>query len=87
VAHQGSIGDADFEVRAFSSAGSEDPVTGGLNAGLARRLIGEGLAPEHYEVSQGTALGRMGRVFVDRRSDGIWIGGDTCGRIVGELTV
>ena len=62
--------DAQFEVRAFTARGYEDPVTGSLNAGLAQWLIGTGVAPSSYVVSQGTALGRMGRVVVeqDRRS-------------------
>ncbi len=37
--------DAHFEVRAFTAGGYEDPVTGSLNAGLARLLIGAGAAP------------------------------------------
>jgi PhzF family phenazine biosynthesis protein len=45
--------DAQFEVRAFTAAGFEDPVTGSLNAGLARWLIGIGLAPSSYVASQG----------------------------------
>jgi predicted PhzF superfamily epimerase YddE/YHI9 len=37
--------DAQFEVRAFTAGGYEDPVTGSLNAGLAQWLIGSGVAP------------------------------------------
>jgi len=40
-------------------------------------LIGSGRAPRSYIASQGTALGRAGRVYVDQIGDGIWIGGAT----------
>lgn len=67
-----------FEVRAFVPGDGivEDPVTGSLNAGLAQWLVGAGLAPPRYVAAQGTALGRAGRVFVERDDDGrLWIGG------------
>ena len=54
---------------------AEDPVTGSLNAALAQWLIGAGLAPTHYVASQGTALGRAGRVHVDQDGEALWIGG------------
>jgi PhzF family phenazine biosynthesis protein len=66
-------------VRAFfpgNNGMAEDPVTGSLNAALAQWLIGAGLAPERYVASQGTALGRAGRVHVERDARGdTWIGG------------
>jgi predicted PhzF superfamily epimerase YddE/YHI9 len=78
--------DADFEVRGFITARTaEDPVTGSLNAGLAQWLIPAGLAPEGYIASQGTALGRAGRVHVTRIGDDIWIGGDTVTCIEGTI--
>lgn len=79
----------DFEVRVLDSTlgGSEDPVTGSFNANAARWLIGAGRAPDHYVVSQGTVLGRAGRVYVDRDKDRVWIGGDISDRIVGRLSV
>jgi PhzF family phenazine biosynthesis protein len=78
--------DADFEVRGFITArAAEDPVTGSLNAGLAQWLIPAGLAPEGYIASQGTALGRAGRVHVTRTGDDIWIGGDTVTCIEGTI--
>jgi PhzF family phenazine biosynthesis protein len=79
----------DFEVRMFDETLTdfEDPVTGSLNASLARWLIGAGLAPEHYVASQGTVLGRTGRIHVDKDADGIWIGGDTATRIEGTLSL
>ncbi len=80
--------EAQFEVRAFvSSMGLyEDPVTGSLNAGLAQWLIGGGLAPPSYVASQGTALGRKGRVHVQQIGNDIWIGGETATRIEGTVT-
>ena len=69
--------DAQFEVRAFiaGDGAQEDPATGSLNAGLAQWLLGEGLAPERYVVSQGTAIGRAGRIHVERQGTEIWMGG------------
>jgi PhzF family phenazine biosynthesis protein len=79
---------AQFEVRAFFGArATEDPATGSLNAGLAQWLIGAGLAPDAYVASQGTALGRAGRVHVTRIGSDIWIGGDTTICIDGHLSV
>jgi len=76
-----------FEVRAFFPGGNgmtEDPVTGSLNAALAQWLIGAGLAPERYIASQGTALGRAGRVHVQRDAAGeTWIGGESATCIAG----
>lgn len=78
VAPQAGDGEVAFEVRAFfpgNGGMAEDPVTGSLNAALAQWLIGAGLAPERYVAAQGTALGRAGRVHVERQGDDIWIGG------------
>jgi PhzF family phenazine biosynthesis protein len=76
-----------FEVRAFvpSLGIPEDPVTGSLNAGLAQWLIGAGVAPTSYVASQGTALGRAGRVHVERDAHDIWIGGDSVTCIQGTV--
>lgn len=79
--------DAQFEVRAFTSRGTEDPVTGSLNAGLAQWLIAAGLAPNAYVASQGTALGRAGRVHIARNGEDIWVGGKTVTCIRGTLTL
>lgn len=78
----------DVEVRAFvpGLGVPEDPVTGSLNAGLAQWLIGAGLLPDAYVAGQGHALGRNGRVHVQRDADGtIWIGGDVCACVSGTL--
>jgi PhzF family phenazine biosynthesis protein len=77
---------ANFEVRAFiPSRASEDPVTGSLNAGLAQWLIGQGLAPTAYIASQGTALGRAGRIHIERDGADIWIGGTTSTVVTGTI--
>ncbi|MBC7492013.1 MAG: PhzF family phenazine biosynthesis protein [Novosphingobium sp.] len=80
-------GEADFEVRVFDQtlANSEDPVTGSFNASVARWLIGSGQAPAHYLVSQGTVLGRTGRVQVDQDAGRVWIGGDVAERVIGRV--
>ena len=82
-------GNAQFEVRAFSAGngGFEDPVTGSLNAGLATWLIGSRLARPSYVASQGTALKRMGRVFVERDGPDIWIGGAVTDCVSGTVSL
>jgi PhzF family phenazine biosynthesis protein len=80
---------AAFEVRAFFPKGEEtveDPVTGSLNASLAEWLLRTERAETPYVASQGTALGRSGRVHVSRGDDGtIWVGGDTVTCVEGEV--
>jgi PhzF family phenazine biosynthesis protein len=81
--------DAQFEVRAFSAEdaglGHEDPVTGSLNAGLAQWLIQSRIAPPKYVVSQGTALKRMGRVYVEKDGPTTWVGGEVRTCVKGTL--
>ncbi|MBA1430893.1 PhzF family phenazine biosynthesis protein [Pseudomonas fluorescens] len=81
------VEDAQFEVRAFiaGDGAPEDPATGSLNAGLAQWLFSEGLAPERYVVSQGTAMGRAGRIRIERQGDEIWVGGAVAVCIEGRL--
>jgi PhzF family phenazine biosynthesis protein len=78
-----------FEVRAFfprDGATAEDPVTGSLNASLAQWLLDSGRATAPYVASQGTALGRDGRVHISRDADGtIWVGGGTVTCVTGEV--
>jgi PhzF family phenazine biosynthesis protein len=76
-----------FEVRAFTPLiGGEDPVTGSLNASLAVWLLGAGKVTAPYTASQGTALGRRGRVHVTADPDGsVWIGGGTHTLISGSV--
>ncbi|MGA0584808.1 MAG: PhzF family phenazine biosynthesis protein [Castellaniella sp.] len=80
---------AQFEVRAFVPGLGipEDPVTGSLNAGVAQWLIGAGLAPESYVASQGTALGRAGRVHIGKSGADIWVGGEVVTCIEGTVTL
>jgi PhzF family phenazine biosynthesis protein len=79
----------DFEVRAFvpSLGIPEDPVTGSLNASIAQWLMEAGLAGDRYVVSQGTAIQRKGRVFLDRADGEIWVGGDVVICIHGTVTI
>ena len=78
-----------IEVRAFfpkDGATVEDPVTGSLNASLAQWLLGAGRLAAPYVASQGTALGRAGRVHITQEPDGtIWVGGGTITCIQGEV--
>jgi PhzF family phenazine biosynthesis protein len=81
---------AQYEVRAFSAeatVGHEDPVTGSLNAGLARWLIGAGIAHSEYVVSQGTVLKREGRVHIQQDGSEIWVGGPVRTCVTGTLTI
>ncbi|MBA3801703.1 MAG: PhzF family phenazine biosynthesis protein [Acidimicrobiia bacterium] len=96
-------GDAQFELRAFApSVGvPEDPVTGSLNAGVAQWLIGEGLAPRRYTATQGSCIGRAGRIEIEAEpsasghdpgdtgdtTDTIWVGGATVTIVDGNITV
>jgi PhzF family phenazine biosynthesis protein len=76
-----------FEVRAFvpGIGVPEDPVTGSLNAGLAQWLVGAGLAPPRYIASQGTRLGRAGRVHVEQIGADLWIGGASVTCVRGDV--
>ena len=78
-----------FELRAFfpkDGATVEDPVTGSLNASVAQWLLGSGKATAPYIASQGTALGRAGRVHITQDADGkIWVGGGTVTCISGQV--
>ena len=78
-----------FEVRAFSPAlggVGEDPVTGSLNASLAGWLLASGHATAPYVASQGTVLGRRGRVHITRDPGGtIWVGGGTRTGVTGHV--
>ena len=83
-------GECAIEVRAFVGGlgVDEDPVTGSLNAGLAQWLTANGTLPGSYVSSQGTALGRRGRVHVVTDEAGvIWVGGDTRTTVLGTVAV
>jgi PhzF family phenazine biosynthesis protein len=78
-----------FEVRAFvprDGSTVEDPVTGSLNASVADWLLRTGRASAPYVASQGTALGRSGRVHISRDPDGtVWVGGGTVTCVTGDV--
>jgi PhzF family phenazine biosynthesis protein len=82
---------AAFEVRAFFPKDGvlvEDPVTGSLNAAIAPWLLRTGRTTAPYVVSQGTLLGRAGRVHVERDEDDdgtIWVGGASVACVSGEV--
>jgi PhzF family phenazine biosynthesis protein len=63
----------------------EDPVTGSLNAAVAQWLIASGRVEAPYVASQGTAIGRRGRVHVSESDGEIWVGGDTTVSIAGTI--
>lgn len=79
--------ETDFEVRAFFGGDAvwEDPVTGSLNAGLARWMTDTGVAPPEYVASQGTVLGRAGRVHISVEGDAIWVGGHVTLCVEGQV--
>jgi PhzF family phenazine biosynthesis protein len=79
-----------LEVRAFSPLIStvEDPVTGSLNASLGQWLLASGRVAAPYVASQGTVMGRRGRVHVTQDADGqVWVGGGTVTCITGTVTL
>jgi predicted PhzF superfamily epimerase YddE/YHI9 len=80
-----------IEVRAFfpkDGATVEDPVTGSLNASLAAWLLSTGRVVAPYVASQGTVLGRVGRVHISQDADGtIWVGGGTVTCVTGEVEI
>ncbi|BBL78488.1 phenazine biosynthesis protein PhzF [Rubrobacter xylanophilus] len=78
-----------FELRAFFSDHKggvvEDPVTGSLNASAAQWLFASRRARAPFVASQGTRLGRAGRVYIDQDRDGtVWVGGKTTTCFAGE---
>jgi PhzF family phenazine biosynthesis protein len=85
-----TVPDADLEVRAFAAAIGipEDPVTGSLNASLAQWLMADGILPSQYTATQGTALGRNGRIRLTQDANGqVWVGGHSVTCITGQVTL
>jgi PhzF family phenazine biosynthesis protein len=78
-----------YEVRTFipGDAAAEDPVTGSFNAGAAQWRIGSGRAPSSYVASQGTALGRKGRIHIETDGVDIWVGGSSVTCIQGTVAL
>jgi PhzF family phenazine biosynthesis protein len=89
VARRRSGDEAAIEVRGLFPIDGvlhEDPVTGSLNASVAQWLLGSGRLTAPYVASQGTVLGRAGRVHVSIDDDGaIWVGGGTVTCITGTV--
>lgn len=73
--------EAAIELRAFfpiNGVTAEDPVTGSLNASVAQWLIGSRRLESPCVATQGSAIGRAGRVEIDQDGEGtIWVGGRT----------
>lgn len=84
-------GECAIEVRAFfaDAAGTirEDPVTGSLNASAAQWLLSTGRIDAPYVASQGTQIGRGGRVYIDEADGEIWIGGRSDVSIAGTIEI
>ncbi|EZP30917.1 PhzF family phenazine biosynthesis protein [Pseudomonas sp. RIT288] len=82
----GSEAETDVEVRAFiGEECAEDAVTGSLNASLGQWLIGVGILSERYTVSQGTAMGRRGRLHIESVDGSVWVGGAVQHCISGQV--
>lgn len=85
-------GEADYEVRmlAPSSGMSEDPITGSLNAAIARWFRSLGRLERPLLMAQGGCIGRVGRVHIRPDAadpDRILIGGQTLLLIDGTVTL
>jgi PhzF family phenazine biosynthesis protein len=80
-----------IEVRAFfpvNGVAAEDPVTGSLNAGVAQWLIGSERLQAPYVATQGSAIGRDGRIYVNQDTEGtIWIGGRAVTVVAGDVSL
>jgi len=91
VAAQPAGSETAFELRAFNSEGgeplSEDPVTGSLNASAAEWMIATKRAQAPFIASQGTAIGRCGRVYISEDADGLWVGGKSKVVVKGLMTI
>jgi PhzF family phenazine biosynthesis protein len=80
-----------FETRMLgtSSGMDEDPITGSLNAAIARWMYSHGHWREPVTIAQGTCINRHGRLFIrhDGTTDTVWVGGRTNILIEGTLTL
>lgn len=79
-----------FEVRNISPSSGmiEDPITGSLNSAIAKWMAADGRLTSQLTTSQGTKLGREGRVFIrptPGKPDRVTIGGHV--QVVVEGTV
>jgi predicted PhzF superfamily epimerase YddE/YHI9 len=63
-------------------------VTGSLNASIAQWLLSSGRVSAPYVASQGTALGRGGRVHISQDEEGaVWVGGATTTVVRGTVVL
>lgn len=63
-------------------------MTGSLNASLAQWFLATGRATAPYVASQGTRLGRIGRVHIEQDSNGtVWVGGSTVTITRGDIDI
>lgn len=77
---------AALEVRAFSTTGVEDPVTGSLNGCLAEWLLQQGHVQAPYFANQGACVGRDGWVAVHQDAQGqVWVGGQSVTCVQGTV--
>ncbi|WP_421522425.1 PhzF family phenazine biosynthesis protein [Ochrobactrum quorumnocens] len=84
--------DAAVEVRAFftdhNGSTIEDPVTGSLNASIAQWLFATRVLDTDYVATQGSCIGRKGRVFVSRDKLGqVWVGGNVSVHVSGKIVL
>lgn len=81
IGFHGPASEFAIEARAFHTdqylGAVEDPVTGSFNAAIAQWLINAGRLPGTYSVSQGSRVGRSGRIDVAVRDGEILVAGRT----------
>jgi PhzF family phenazine biosynthesis protein len=82
----------DYEVRMLeaSSGMTEDPITGSLNAALAKWLFSQNRIKSSLIMSQGQKIGRQGRVYIDvldAEKGAIKIGGEVNILIEGHVLI
>ena len=78
-----------FETRmiATSSGMGEDPITGSLNAAIAKWMYSEGHWTTPVTVAQGTCIDREGRLYIRKDGPTVWVGGQTRVLIDGTLSL
>lgn len=83
--------EAAIELRAWAPVNglaAEDPVTGSLNASVAQWLLGDGRLTAPFVATQGSAIGRAGRIEISADPDGtVWVGGATETVIEGSVEI
>ena len=77
---------AQLEMRAFSTTGMEDPVTGSLNGAAAQWLLEQGHLQAPYMANQGACVGRDGWIAITQDAEQqIWVGGQTVTCVQGSV--